>query len=66
MSHGLSIQAAYTWSKSLNDFTNAAINSANSGDPNNFKQQYGPIRTIIRNGWPSITAGTCPLATLKD
>ncbi len=42
MSHGLTLQAAYTWSKSLNDFTNAANNSANSGDPNNFRQQYGP------------------------
>jgi Carboxypeptidase regulatory-like domain len=42
MSHGLSLQAAYTWSKTLNDFTNASNNSANSGDPNNFKQQYGP------------------------
>ncbi len=42
MSHGLTMQAAYTWSKSLNDFTNAANNSSNSGDPNNLRQQYGP------------------------
>jgi hypothetical protein len=42
MSHGLTVQAAYTWSKSLNDFTNASNNSSNSGDPNNLRQQYGP------------------------
>jgi len=42
MSHGLTMQAAYTWSKSLNDFTNASNNSSNSGDPSNLRQQYGP------------------------
>ena len=38
MSHGLTLQSAYTWSKSLTDFGS----SFNSNDPNNFKQQYGP------------------------
>jgi Carboxypeptidase regulatory-like domain len=41
MSHGLTLQAAYTWSKSLNDF-NTATHSTNSNDPNDLRQQYGP------------------------
>jgi hypothetical protein len=34
-SHGLQLQAAYTWGKSL------TTGSLNSNDPNNFQQQYG-------------------------
>jgi hypothetical protein len=41
MTHGLTFQAAYTWSRSLNDFT-ASGNAPNSNDPDNFRQQYGP------------------------
>ena len=39
-SHGLTMQAAYTWSKDLGDLTG---NAANSGDPTNLAQQYGPV-----------------------
>jgi hypothetical protein len=39
-SHGLTMQAAYTWSKDLGDLT---LNAANSGDPTNLAQQYGPV-----------------------
>ena len=38
-SHGLTLQAAYTYSKSL---TNSNQESANSNDANNTAQQYGP------------------------
>ena len=38
-SHGLTMQAAYTWSKSL---TNSTENSANYNDASNTAQQYGP------------------------
>ena len=38
-SHGLTLQAAYTWSKSL---TNSSENSANYNDASDTAQQYGP------------------------
>ncbi len=41
LSHGLTLQAAYTWSKSLTDF-NVASQNQDSNDPNNLAQQYGP------------------------
>jgi len=56
MSHGLTLQAAYTWSKSLNNY-NTATHSAASNDPNNLKQQYGPNasyrpqRLSLNYGW---------------
>jgi hypothetical protein len=39
-SHGFTMQGAYTWSKDLADLT---LNAANSGDPTNLAQQYGPV-----------------------
>jgi hypothetical protein len=39
-SHGLTMQASYTWSKDLGDLT---ANAGNSGDPTNLNQQYGPV-----------------------
>jgi hypothetical protein len=45
LSHGLTLQGAYTWSKDLGDM-NAQVSSAssgNSGDPTNLAQQYGPV-----------------------
>ncbi len=39
LSHGVSMQAAYTWSKSL---TNIYDTTANSNDANNLAQQLGP------------------------
>ena len=53
-SHGFTMQGAYTWSKSL---TNSLQNTANSGDPRNLDQQYGPSyfnrpqRFVINYGW---------------
>ena len=50
-SHGLTMQAAYTWSKAFADFLGPG--GSNSGDPNNFAQQYGmntqyrPQRLVI-------------------
>ena len=45
-SHGLSMQAAYTWSKSLSDLVPDAATGgylgANSNDPQDLSQQYGP------------------------
>jgi Carboxypeptidase regulatory-like domain len=38
-SHGFNLQGSYTWSKSLTD---SLQNTANSGDPRNLEQQYGP------------------------
>ena len=38
-SHGLTMQAAYTWSKSL---TNSSENSANYNNASDLSQQYGP------------------------
>jgi hypothetical protein len=38
-SHGLTMQAAYTWSKSL---TNSSENSANYNNASDLAQQYGP------------------------
>jgi hypothetical protein len=40
LTHGLTAQASYTWSKDLGDLTG---NAANSGDPTNLHQQYGPV-----------------------
>ena len=37
--HGLTMQAAYTWSKTLTDLYNG---SANGNDPTDLGQQYGP------------------------
>jgi hypothetical protein len=44
-SHGLMMQAAYTWSKNLGDLPDTGLGaySANSNNANNFNQQYGPI-----------------------
>jgi hypothetical protein len=39
LSYGLSLQGAYTWSKSLTDLTTDSANSNNAG---NLMQQYGP------------------------
>ncbi len=39
LSHGLSLQGSYTWSKSLTDLTVDSANSNNAGD---LMQQYGP------------------------
>jgi hypothetical protein len=39
-SHGLTAQASYTFSKDLGNLT---ANAANSGDPTNLSQQYGPV-----------------------
>jgi hypothetical protein len=45
-SHGLMMQAAYTWSKSLSDLVDDAVSkgqyAANSNNANDFSQQYGP------------------------
>jgi len=45
-SHGLTMQAAYTWSKSLSDLVPDAATGgylgANSNDPQDLAQQYGP------------------------
>jgi len=45
-SHGLTMQAAYTWSKSLSDLVPDAATGgylgANSNNPQDLRQQYGP------------------------
>jgi hypothetical protein len=45
-SHGLTMQAAYTWSKNLSDLVDDSIAkgayAANSNNANDFSQQYGP------------------------
>ena len=43
-SHGLTLQASYTWSKDLTTLTESNFNniSADSNDPSNLAQQYGP------------------------
>jgi len=54
LSHGFTFQGAYTWSKSL---TNSLLNTANSNDPRNLDQQYGPSyfnrpqRFILNYSW---------------
>ena len=54
LSHGLSLQGAYTWSKSL---TNIYETTANSNDANNLAQQYGPSdfnrpqRLVVNYSW---------------
>jgi hypothetical protein len=53
-SHGFTLQGSYTYSKSL---SNSLQNTANSGDPRNLDQQYGPSyfnrpqRFVINYGW---------------
>jgi Carboxypeptidase regulatory-like domain/TonB dependent receptor-like, beta-barrel len=53
-SYGLTLQAAYTWSKSLSDVT---VDSANSNNAGNLSQQYGPTyfnrpqRFILNYSW---------------
>ncbi|MCU1335168.1 MAG: hypothetical protein JWO19_749 [Bryobacterales bacterium] len=43
-SRGFSMQAAYTWSKALNNLSANAVNAtgANSNNPSDLAQQYGP------------------------
>jgi hypothetical protein len=43
-SHGLTMQASYSWSKDLTTLSDSNINniSADSNDPSNLAQQYGP------------------------
>jgi len=54
LSHGFSLQGAYTWSKSL---TNIFQTTANSNDANNLAQQYGPSdfnrpqRLVVNYSW---------------
>jgi hypothetical protein len=54
LSHGFSLQGAYTWSKSL---TNIYETTANSNDANNLAQQYGPSdfnrpqRLVVNYSW---------------
>jgi hypothetical protein len=54
LSHGLTFQGSYTWSKSLTDLT---VDSANSNNAGNLMQQYGPSyfnrpqRFIINYSW---------------
>jgi hypothetical protein len=48
LSHGLTMQAAYTWSKDLTDLSNIGANpTANSNDASNLSQQYGQA-TFVR------------------
>lgn len=60
-SHGLTFQAAYTWSRAFDDFQGPG--GGNSGDPNNFQQQYGlntqyrPQRLVINYSY-AIPTGT--------
>jgi hypothetical protein len=54
LSHGLSFQGSYTWSKSLSD---VLVDSANSNNAGNLAQQYGPTyfnrpqRFILNYSW---------------
>ncbi len=54
LSHGVSFQGAYTWSKSMTDLL---VDSANSNNASNLAQQYGPSyfnrpqRFIINYSW---------------
>jgi hypothetical protein len=45
LTHGLLMQASYTWSKDLSDMfnANAGGNGGNSNLPSNLWQQYGPV-----------------------
>jgi Carboxypeptidase regulatory-like domain len=48
LSHGLTMQAAYTWSKDLTDLSNISSNpTANSNNASSMSQQYGPA-TFVR------------------
>jgi len=48
LSYGLTMQAAYTWSKGLTDLSNISANpTANSNNASDLAQQYGPA-TFIR------------------
>ena len=40
-SHGLTMPAAYTWSKDLTDLSNIGANPTNSNDASSLSQQYG-------------------------
>ncbi len=54
LSHGLTLQGAYTWSKSLSD---VLVDSSNSNNASNLMQQYGPTyfnrpqRFILNYSW---------------
>jgi len=54
LSHGLTLQGSYTWSKSLSD---TLVDSANSNNAGDLAQQYGPTyynrpqRFIINYSW---------------
>ena len=61
LSHGLTLQAAYTWSKSL------ATGTLQTNDANQLRiTVWAESLPTTRSGWRSTIAGTCPLATQKD
>jgi hypothetical protein len=59
LSHGVTFQAAYTFSRAFSDMTSGgnAGGQSNSGDPNNLRQQYilspqyRPQRLVINYSW---------------
>jgi hypothetical protein len=63
LSYGLTFQAAYTWSKAYADFLGPG--GSNSGDPQNFAQQYGlntqyrPQRLVLNYNY------TIPIGNMK-
>ena len=63
LSYGLTLQAAYTWSRAFADFLGPG--GSNSGDPNNFGQQYGlntqyrPQRLVLNYNY------TIPTGSIK-
>jgi hypothetical protein len=58
LSYGLTLQAAYTFSRAFSNLTsNTGAGGSNSGDPSNLQQQYGlspyyrPQRLVINYSW---------------
>ena len=66
-SHGLTMQASYTWSKDLTTLSDSNINniSADSNDPSNLAQQYGPAYFSHPTGSSSAIATICRLGTTR-
>ncbi len=59
LSHGVTLQGAYTFSRAFSDMTSGgnAGGQSNNGDPNNLRQQYGlspqyrPERFVLNYSW---------------
>jgi hypothetical protein len=63
MTHGLSLQGAYTWGK---DLSHSIADKSDSNVASNLAQQYGRRITTVRSDSFSATSGTSPPGSTRE